>query len=75
MPVYPGLIYGPGKVTSANIVARMVNISYFFLSPSWIQLDVWNYIIFQLMVRIKITRFNAVDFGDSYIFGNVFVVD
>nr|XP_016446442.1 PREDICTED: putative dihydroflavonol-4-reductase [Nicotiana tabacum] len=23
VPVYPGLIYGPGKVTSANIVARM----------------------------------------------------
>lgn len=31
VPVYPGVIYGPGKVTSGNVVARMVNISTFFL--------------------------------------------
>lgn len=31
VPVYPGVIYGPGKVTSGNVVARMVNISTIFL--------------------------------------------
>lgn len=25
IPLYPGLIYGPGKVTTGNIVARLVN--------------------------------------------------
>lgn len=32
--VYPGVIYGPGKVTAGNIVARMVRLKTFCLS--WI---------------------------------------
>lgn len=42
VPVYPGVIYGPGKVTAGNVVARMVHISTFFLLL-WLKvlLPVW----------------------------------
>lgn len=30
MLLYPGVIYGPGKVTAGNVVAKMV-LFYFFL--------------------------------------------
>lgn len=70
VPVYPGVIYGPGKVTAGNVVARMVNISSFFLPfIDW----AWclELVIFQLMVTIKINHFIVKDFGNSYT-GNVF---
>ena len=35
MPVYPGVIYGTGKVTSGNIVAKMVLILLPFLLSSF----------------------------------------
>lgn len=28
--VYPGVIYGPGKVTTGNVVANLVNFFFFF---------------------------------------------
>lgn len=35
VPVYPGVIYGTGKVTSGNIVAKMVLIILPFLLSSF----------------------------------------
>lgn len=73
VPVYPGVIYGPGKVTAGNIVARMVNVSSFFL-PFIDWAGCLDLIIFQLTVEIKSNRFDVMDFGNSYT-GNVLVVD
>lgn len=34
IPVYPGVVYGPGKVTAGNVFARLVKyFLLFFLMP------------------------------------------
>lgn len=36
VPVYPGVIYGPGKVTAGNVIARMVMPCAFSDKFSWV---------------------------------------
>jgi farnesol dehydrogenase len=37
--LYPGVIYGPGKVTGGNLVAKMVLFSFFLLLLCFVNLE------------------------------------
>lgn len=44
IPLYPGLIYGPGKVTTGNIVARLVNfLAALMRYPDFAACDICKY--------------------------------
>lgn len=41
VPVYPGVIYGPGKVTTGNLVAHLVNACVLVLVELDFRVFVW----------------------------------
>lgn len=42
VPVYPGVIYGPGKITAGNVVALMVWLSFLLVSFLFSSTWCWN---------------------------------
>lgn len=43
VPVYPGVIYGVGKFTAGNVVARMVMTAFSLINLCWMLVQVIEY--------------------------------